>query len=318
MTHLKPSSETFFRSTAYLTVSLFIAGCSTPHATTAPVVPLTVPATSKPTPYTVTETNTVIPAVFTASPSPTATPPWGCAETKGGMESAALKTELQPWPVDVRVFLPPCYDPGRDPGYPLLILLHGQTYTNDQWDRDGLDEAADRLSSAGTIQPMIIAMPNESHSERSPQKSNFDAIVAGTVLPWIDWRYNTCTERFCRAAGGISRGAGWAVRIGFLQPSLFGSIGAHSYPPFLGDVFALKDWMADVKVEDLPRFYLDMGSRDRPEYIKANIQFQDEMTRLGIPFEWHWNTGGHDDAYWAAHMEEYLLWYSRAWADLNE
>jgi enterochelin esterase-like enzyme len=251
---------------------------------------------------------------FTSSPSPTKTPPWGCAETKGKMELATLETTLQPWPVDVRVFLPPCYDPKRDPGYPLLILLHGQSYTNDQWDRDGMDEAADRLTSAGTIRPMILAMPNESHSERSPVKSNFDAVVANAVLPWIDGKYNTRAERFCRAVGGISRGAGWAMRIGFLRPSLFGSIGAHSYPPFTGDTFALQGWMSNVAVGDLPRFYLDMGGRDRSEYIKANQEIRDEMTRLGIPHQWQWNTGGHDDAYWSAHVEEYLRWYAQAWA----
>jgi enterochelin esterase-like enzyme len=234
------------------------------------------------------------------------------------MESASITTELQPWPVDLRIYLPACYDSTRNPGYPLLILLHGQTYTNDQWDRDGMDEAADRLISAGIVPPVIIVMPSEAHSERLPQKSNFDAVVADAVLPWIEAQYPPCPGRACRAIGGISRGAGWAVRIGLMRPELFGSIGAHSYPPFVGDTGKVKQWVAGTAVGDLPRFYLDMGDGDMPAYRTANREFRDELTRLGIPFEWHGNTGGHNDAYWSAHVEEYLLWYAQSWSGFAE
>ncbi|MBN1439501.1 MAG: hypothetical protein JW929_08835 [Anaerolineales bacterium] len=264
-----------------------------------------------------TAAETLLTPTTTAEPPASATPPWGCAETKGTLEMAALETGLQPWPVDMRIFLPPCYDPKRESGYPLLIIIHGQTYTFDQWDRDGMDEAADRLTAAGTIQPMILVMPNESSTYRDPEKSNFDDVVAEAVLPWVDGHYNTCPERRCRAVGGLSRGAAWAVHIGMLRPFLFGSIGAHSFTPFLGDVYALKYWLANMNVGDLPRFYLDMGSEDKPEHIEAINQYRAEMERLGIAFEWHWNDGGHDDAYWSAHAEEYLLWYAQAWADLS-
>jgi enterochelin esterase-like enzyme len=253
----------------------------------------------------------------TANPSITPNPTRLCGETQGVMERDTVPTDRQPWPVDLRVFLPPCYDSEREPGYPLLIILHGQIYTFDQWDRDGLDEAAYRLTAAGAVEPMILVMPNESQTERPPNEANFDEVVAGAVLPWIEARYNICADRFCRAVGGLSRGAGWAVRIGFRRPELFGSVGAHSYPPSGRDLFALSEWVEAVPTEDLPRFYLDMGDRDWPEFVAANRDFRTEMTRLGIPFEWHWNAGGHDDAYWSAHVEEYLLWYAQAWAGLT-
>lgn len=226
-----------------------------------------------------------------------------------------LTTDLQKEPVDMRVYLPPCYDPDRAGGYPLLIILHGQMQTYDQWDRDGMDESADALIAAGEIRPLIIAMPNEASTGHAPRKSNFDEVIMQAVLPWIDARYNTCTERQCRAVGGISRGASWAVRIGFLQPGLFGSIGAHSYIPFIGDVNRLKYWLLKIKLEVPPRFYLDMGDVDSPASIAASEQFRAKMTELGVPYEWHLNTGGHNDAYWSAHVEDYLRWYNQAWAD---
>jgi enterochelin esterase-like enzyme len=306
----------FLRVLSTAPALLFLAaGCSAPQAATAPVAPPTSLAAEETAPALITDAPAVSPTP-TAAPAATATPPWGCGEAKGTLEMKTLETDLQPWPVDMRVFLPPCYDPAREPGYPLLIIIHGQTYNYDQWDRDGMDEAADRLTAAGTIQPMIIVMPNEFNTERDPQQSNFDEVVADAVLPWVDGHYNTCTERFCRAVGGLSRGATWAVHIGMLKPALFGSIGAHSFTPFIGDVYRLKYWLINIDVKDLPRFYLDMGSEDKPEHIAAINQYRAEMDRLGIAYEWHWNSGGHDDAYWSAHVEEYLLWYAEAWSDL--
>jgi enterochelin esterase-like enzyme len=250
------------------------------------------------------------------APTTTATPmplPSGCAETRGKMDIGQFATDLQPWPVDMRVYLPPCYDPERAGGYPLLVLLHGRTYNYDQWDRDGMDEKADELITAGEIQPLIIAMPNESHTERDSQKSSFNLVVTDALLRWMEASYNVCKQRVCRAVGGFSRGATRAMHIGFLQPQVFGSIGAHSFTPLIDDVYRLKYWLMNVKLEDLPRFYLDMGDADRPESIEENKRFRAKMTELGVPYEWHWNTGGHDDAYWSAHVEDYLRWYDQAW-----
>jgi enterochelin esterase-like enzyme len=258
----------------------------------------------------------------TMSPSrtvfPTDTPtraPTACPDLQGTIQSARLETNLQEWPVDLYVYLPSCYDAQKAAGYPLLILLHGQTFTLDQWVHDGLLETADRLIAAGEIRPLIIVLPNESHTERDPSVSHFDVVVADAVLPWIDSHYNTCADRIYRAVGGISRGAGWAVHIGFLRPGLFGSVGAHSLPPFIGDANRLEGWLAGGRIGDLPRLYLDMGDHDYPGFVKANEEFRAVMTELGVPYEWHWNAGGHDNLYWSAHVEDYLRWYNRAWAE---
>jgi enterochelin esterase-like enzyme len=296
---------------------ILVAGCSALHAPTPAGVLPTATGTPVPSLTAFPATGTSVSPTATVTPPPTPTPPPGCAQTRGRMETDSIVTELQPWPVDLLVYLPPCYDPARFPGYPLLILLHGQTYTNDQWDRDGADEAADRLIADRAIPPLIIIMPNEAHAEQLPQKSNFDEVVAQAVLPWAESRYAVCPDRRCRAVGGISRGAGWAVHIGFQRPELFGSVGAHSYPVFFGDIEALQSWIAATPIAGLPRFYLDMGDGDLPEYIAANREFRTELTRLGVPFEWHADSGGHNDAYWSAHAEEYLIWYARAWAGLE-
>jgi enterochelin esterase-like enzyme len=160
----------------------------------------------------------------------------------------------------------------------------------------------------------MIFMPLEEHTERDPEVSNFDVVVTDALLPWIDANYPTCQERACRAVGGLSRGATWAVHIGLLRPELFGSIGAHSLTPFFGDVYRLPYWLMRTSLEELPRFYLDMGEDDW--FVEALAEFRAAMTENGIAFEWHPDAGTHDEAYWGSHVGEYIRWYASGWPPL--
>ena len=36
-----------------------------------------------------------------------------------------------------------------------------------------------------------------------------------------------------------------------------------------------------------------------------------------FPHEWYLFNGTHDEAYWSAHVEDYLEWYTRPWLDLT-
>lgn len=299
---MRPATRAFPPVLA-LALLLVLAACANnPQATAiSGVSPSPVPITPTSEPPTPTE-----------APSPTPTlPPAGCPETHGHIEITDFTTDLVPRPVEVRVYFPPCYDPQPEARYPVLIMIHGQTYTADQWDRLGLDEAADAAIVSGESRSFLIFMPLEEHTERDPEDSNFDAVVTDGLLPWIDANYPTCTERACRAVGGLSRGATWAVHIGFLRPEVFGSIGAHSLTPFFGDVYRLPYWLMRTNVGELPRFYLDMGEDDW--FMEALAQFRAAMTEQGVAFEWHPGPGTHDEAYWSSHVGDYVRWYASGW-----
>ena len=38
------------------------------------------------------------------------------------------------------------------------------------------------------------------------------------------------------------------------------------------------------------------------------------LTGYNLPHEWHIFTGYHEEAYWQAHVAQYLRWYAQAWA----
>jgi S-formylglutathione hydrolase FrmB len=37
-----------------------------------------------------------------------------------------------------RVYLPPCFDPNENARYPVLYMIHGQSFNDDQWVRLGI------------------------------------------------------------------------------------------------------------------------------------------------------------------------------------
>ena len=77
----------------------------------------------------------------------------------------------------VDVWFPPDYDPGRQPGYPVLYMHDGQNVFNPETSYTGVpwavDEVLARLATAGTVAPaIVVAVWNtaERVSEYMPQK----------------------------------------------------------------------------------------------------------------------------------------------------
>ena len=274
-----------------------------------PTATPTMSATPGPTNTATTEPTLTPTPTSTITPSPT---PLACWQQGGKIVTGQIQTELLPLPLDFRVYLPPCYQQERERHYPVLYLIHGQSFNDDQWDRLGTDETVDRLVADGQVSPFMIVMPRD-RVWSQPTEDMFGQAVVQALIPWIDQNYRTRTERQYRAVGGLSRGAGWALHLGFSQWELFGSIGMHSLPVFWTDLPDIKPWLDFLTPDLLPRIYMDIGEKDRPQILKSTLWFEGLLTEKGIPHEWHLYPGYHEEAYWEAHVEEYVRWYAEEW-----
>ena len=194
--------------------------------------------------------------------------------------------------------------------YPVLYLIHGSTYTDDQWDRLGADEAADRLIADQSIPPLIIVMPRD-RAWVEPTEDPFGEALVSHLIPWVDGNYRTLPDRAFRAIGGLSRGASWAIHLGISRWELFGAIGAHSLPVFWSDTPKIRNWLKSIPEAELPRIYLDIGEKDY--LIESAIWFENVLNELDIPHEWYLFPGRHEEAYWQTHLEGYLRWYTQDW-----
>lgn len=264
--------------------------------------PIATPTTVPPTP---TRTPTPLP--------PTATPtitPLGCLTQPGRVDQGVVQETVPPQ--EYLVYLPPCYDEKPELRYPVLYLLHGQTYTDDQWVRLGAVKVLDELILADEAPPFIIVFPDDRYWNLQAG-SGFGQRLVDHLIPYIDENYRTLADRDHRAIGGMSRGAGWALRLGLQHWDLFGTLGLHSLAAFADDRPFLGSWLKSIPPESWPNIFIDMGESDQE--LGFNSQFESILTQLGIPHEWHLYPGAHDEPYWQAHVEEYLRWYAEAWAE---
>ena len=279
--------------------------------TPAPTQPLAAPAplslptqTALPFPTpTLTHTPTI-----TITPQPG--PPPGCAETKGKVEKTVVQDENLSEPMDVNIYLPPCYNDSYPGGYPVLYLIHGQITTYEQWLRLGVADTADIYFSSGQLKPYIIVMPHEKNILQDWTESDFDTDLLKGIIPWVDSHYHTCSQRSCRGIGGISRGALWAVILGLSHWQTFGVIGAHSLPGSPYSEVAVVNYFKAMAPSGYSQLYLDMGYND--QYLPGAEVFLNYLKKHQLPHEWHLNPGAHNEIYWQAHLPEYLAWYGHA------
>ena len=193
---------------------------------------------------------------------------------------------------------------------PCCILLHGQTYTADQWVRLGAVTVADKLILSDESLPFIIVFPDDRYwnVQAGP---GFGQRLVDHLIPQIDQNYRTFANRDHRAIGGMSRGAGWALRLGLQRWDLFGTLGLHSLAVFGDDRPFLEDMLEPIPPGSWPNIFLDVGESDTE--LGFNSQFESLLTEFGIPHQWHLYPGAHDEQYWSAHVEEYLRWYAGVW-----
>jgi enterochelin esterase-like enzyme len=175
-----------------------------------------------------------------------------------------------------------------------------------------MDETADRLIAAEEIPPLIIVMPRD-RVWSQPTEDAFGQAVAEVLLPRIDEEYRTIPEREFRAVGGLSRGAGWALHLGFSYWESFATIGMHSLPVFWTDLPHIRTWLDAIPSDALPRIYIDSPDQDRPQIARSTAWFEALLTERSIPHEWYLFPGYHEESYWEEHVEDYLRWYTREW-----
>ena len=231
-----------------------------------------------------------------------------CGEQSGRTLTFLVDVAGLAQPLKARIHLPPCYDLSGQTRYPVLYLLHGQGFTGDQWERLAAPQTLDRLVASGEVQPILLIFPEEADTSANPFESAFGPALVDTLLPAVDQAFPTCARRDCRAIGGLSRGASWAVYLAFANPDTFAAAGAHSFPPFNGLEKKFRGLLANLSPAQIPQLYIDIGVSD--PFRSAAADFEAQLNQAGIPHEWYLNQGQHDEEYWSQHVEEYLSWYA--------
>lgn len=130
----------------------------------------------------------------------------------------------------MHVYLPPGYDTETEKRYPVLYLNHGGGENDSHWTEKGATHhILDNLIAAGKARPMIVAMPNTGGvvSGKPPKPGEDDTCTQEylrDILPFVDGRYRTLTNRASRAVAGLSMGGFVTLNTGLTHLETFGEL----------------------------------------------------------------------------------------------
>jgi enterochelin esterase-like enzyme len=203
----------------------------------------------------------------------------------------------------MRVYTPPGYT--KDKKYPVLYLLHGIGGDETEWQRFCKPNIQlDNLIADGKAMPMIIVMPNGRAQKNdravgdvfatAPAFATFERDLLDDVIPAIESRYSTYTNRENRALAGLSMGGGQSLNFGLAHLDKFAWVGGFSSAPntkppaqLLPDPNAAKQ---------LKLLWLSCGNKDGLISLSQGVHTY--LRENNVPHVWHVDSHGHDAPEW--------------------
>jgi enterochelin esterase family protein len=226
-------------------------------------------------------------------------------EEPGTIGSEHVPNPTQGFDISFQYYLPPCYEKQINARFPVIYLIAVP-------DEQRLDEEAntpmslaDRLIRDRRMAPVILIVPKPTVAY------GYHAALGMDLIPYVDHKFNTIEDRRDRGVGGISHGAAIAARMAFQFPEMFGSLGVFSGGIDESEKPTFDTWIASTSPEARPRVLISVGDQDGIISLTQNLL--DRLESQNVPYEINIETGGHNWAFWSAHMESYLLWFAEAW-----
>ncbi|MBN2773470.1 MAG: esterase [Prolixibacteraceae bacterium] len=222
------------------------------------------------------------------------------------------------------VYTPPGYGKDSKTRYPVLYLQHGSFEDETGWANQGkANLILDNLIAEGKAVHMIIVMDNgyaykpqseESAESRRRPASVFEEVMINEIIPMIDSRFRTKTDREHRGIAGLSMGANQTMRICMNNLDKFayygGFSGTSNYPSsaeidtktFLNGVF--DDGAAINK--KIKVFWLGLGTKEPNPFPGSVGAFKDMLEKQGIHYVYYESPEtAHEWLTWRRDLKEY-------------
>jgi enterochelin esterase-like enzyme len=206
------------------------------------------------------------------------------------------------------VYTPPGYSATTK--YPVLYLLHGIGGDETEWQRFTQPEnLLDNLIADGKAVPMILVFPNGRAQKDDRATGNvfahaasfatFEGDLLNDVIPAIESRYSTLTDRDHRALAGLSMGGGQTLNFGLTHLDRFAWLGAFSAAPNTKPPATLVPDPAATK-RQLKLLWLSCGNKDN--LISISQRMHAYLKEHDVPHVWHVDDHAHDPAHWGNNL----------------
>jgi len=212
----------------------------------------------------------------------------------------------------MQVYVPPGYSSEKK--YPVLYLLHGIGGDETEWERFCTpDVLLDNLIADGKAVPMIIVMPNGRAQKNdraagnvfatAPAFAKFERDLLDDVIPAIESRFSTYTNRENRALAGLSMGGGQSLNFGLAHLDTFAWIGGFSSAPNTKPPAELVPDAAAV-TNQLKLLWLSCGNKDGLISISQGMHAY--LKERCVPHVWNVDGNAHDATEWRNNLYWFL------------
>ena len=207
---------------------------------------------------------------------------------RGTIETVEYKSESVGTIRKATIYLPPKYDASKK--YPVLYLLHGIGGDEREWLQGVPNIILDNLYADGKAAEMIIVMPNGRAQENDRAEGNvyagsqafadFEFDLLGSLIPFIEGKYNVYADKMHRAIAGLSMGGGQSLNFGLAHMDVFAYVGGFSSAPNTKTPELLIPDVEKTKAEN-KLLWMVCGSKDNLMYNSSRLKaFCDEH---GVP-----------------------------------
>ncbi len=215
------------------------------------------------------------------------------------------------------VYLPPHYNKNKE--YPLLFLLHGISGDEYAWLSLGrVAQICDNMIADGTIEPMIIVMPNcnvviknenEEVSTLSSNILNIPKQLSGLfersfpeIIAEVESRYNVAKEKRYHKIAGLSSGGFQSANIANVVQDYFSTIGLFSATVWKGQIPKL------IAESDSQDYYISVGRND-PVSWSLSKHFAQRTQKKHYYITFREYVGGHSWKNWREYLVDFLETY---------
>jgi len=247
--------------------------------------------------------------------------------------TSAFLTEAR----DIQVYLPPGYDApeNSERQYPVLYMHDGQNIFDQrsagaEWN---VDESAERLITAGKIEPLIIvgisstsnrlseytppaggsaASHEESGSPSLNSGDDYGRMLTREVVPFINTTYRTLPGPDNTSLGGSSLGGLITLYFGLRYPDSFGSLLVVSPSVWWNDseILSLLD---ETRYPAFQRTWVDIGTDEGEAMVAGARKLRDALLAKGWVLDENLTyveapAATHSERAWSGRMEDILLY----------
>jgi len=204
------------------------------------------------------------------------------------------------------VYTPPGYS--KKTKYPVLYLLHGIGGDEKEWLKGGNPQVIlDNLYAENKLQPMIVVMPNGRAMKDDRAVGNifdkdkveafatFEKDLLNDLIPFVEKKYPTLTDREHRAIAGLSMGGGQSLNFGLGNLDKFAWVGGFSSAP---NTKRPEELVPDPEAAKKQLKLLWISCGDADGLISFSKRTHDYLYQNSVPHVYYVEAGGHDFKVW--------------------